>query len=224
MTGTLIAEKTKAKAMHILIADDHPVYRSGVRSLLEQEADVRQVHEAADGREAIALCNELRPDVVVLDVSLPQVDGLEVLRRIRASAPEVRVVILSVSDDANTVARALGDGASAYVFKSASPEELLAGIRAAYDGRSYLSPAIQRLIAKANDGSIRAVYETLTPRERQVCDLLVAGNTVPDIAGQIGISRKTVDVHKTRLMRKLDVHNRANLVRFAMANGLGDNS
>jgi len=213
-----------SKKISVLLADDHAVLRRGLRRLLEEETDIEVVAEAADGREAIKKAIELKPDVILLDVNMPGLNGIQVARRLKTQVPGSRIVILTVHEVESYVRDALKAGVRGYLSKDAAPEELADAIRVVGDGDLYLSAAVERFVLErpSETGGVVTVSDKLTKRERQVCRMLALGHTVPEIAQIIGISRKTVDVHKTRLMRKIDVHNRADLVRYALQNGVVD--
>lgn len=211
-----------SKKISVLLADDHTVLRRGLRRLLEEESDIEVVAEAGDGREAVRKAVELKPDVILLDVSMPGLTGIQVARRLRTQVPDSKIVILTVHEVESYVRDALKAGVMGYLIKDAAPEELADAIRVVGDGGLYLSRSVERFVLErpTADGAVVTVSDQLTKREREVCRMLALGHTVPEIAEIIGISRKTVDVHKTRLMRKLDVHNRADLVRYALQNGV----
>ncbi|MFC1708151.1 response regulator, partial [Planctomycetota bacterium] len=208
--------------VRVVVADDHPVLREGLCKLLAEETGFEVVGEAGDGREAVRKVSEFTPDVVVLDVSMPGMNGIQAAHKLKAVSPSTKIVMLTVHQEEEYVCEALRAGASAYVLKDAEIGDLITAIRAAIKGETYLSPGVEKLIIESGDGSgeIRAVSQHLTKREREVCKMLAIGHTVPEIATMIGISRKTVDVHKTRLMKKLGVHNRAELVTYAIKNKL----
>lgn len=210
----LVEEKT----LRVVIADDHAILRQGLRQLLEDEGfDV--VGEAADGQEAIERVMELHPDVVLLDVSMPGLGGIQAAQKLTVLCPETKVVMLTVHQVEEYIAEALKAGARGYVLKDAAAAEVIEAIRVAHRGETYLSPSVSRLVVDlGRPEEVRTLSQRLTSREREVCRMLALGNTVPEIAEILGISRKTVDVHKTRLMKKLDLHNRAELVRYAIQN------
>jgi len=206
-----------------LLADDHAILRHGLSKLLAQEPDMQIVGEAGDGPEALKKAEELKPDVIVLDIAMPGMNGLAVAKKLKAAAPAAKVVILTMHQEEEYVYETLRAGASGYVLKDAASDDLIGAIRAAFRGEQYLSPMVSKLIVREESRgtqTLKTVSQHLTNREREVCKLLAEGHTVPKIAGMIGISRKTVDVHKTRLMKKLDIHNRAELVKYSIANKL----
>lgn len=214
-------ETASATKIRVLIADDHTILREGLRKLLSEESDIEVVGEAADGNEAIRKAEELKPDVVLLDLAMPGLNGIAAAKRLRASPNPTKVLILTVHQEEEYVYETLRAGASGYVLKDAAAPELVQAIRQAAKGEVYLSPDVSRLVVKEEGrAEIKTVSQELTNREREICKLLAEGHTVPEIATMLGISRKTVDVHKTRLMKKLDIHNRAELVRYAIQNKL----
>ena len=209
-----------------LLADDHPIVRQGLRALLEGEERFTIVGEASDGLTAIDLIAEIQPDVAILDVQLPDLDGLEVARRTREQAPGTRVIMLSMHADEPYVLTALRHGASAYVLKGSTTTDLLAAVHAALAGKRFLSaPLIERAIdsyARFGWESDQPVdrYELLTAREREVLQLASQGLSNPEIGDRLSISPRTAESHRTNLMRKLGFQTQTELVRFAMSRGL----
>jgi two-component system response regulator NreC len=208
------------KKMRILLADDHAVVRDGLEALLSETADIEVVGQAADGLDAIHKARELKPDVVVMDIAMMPLNGLEATRRILKEAPECRVLILSQRGDSQCVLDAVWAGASGYLLKRAAGADLAEGIRTIYDGGAVLHPvAAQALIdaylhcecAKRLDS-----YERLTNREREILILVAEGYTNPQIAEMLHVSPKTVDGHRTSLMSKLDLHDRTEVVKYAL--------
>ena len=209
----------------IVLVDDHQMVRQGLRALLQDEADFLIVGEGATGLEAIQLVERLRPDVLVVDLMMPEINGLEVTRQIRQRHPDTRIVILSMHADESYVLEALQNGAFAYVLKDSSADDLVQAIRSALVGRRYLSSplsedAIEIYIQKANASRLDDPYETLTNREREVFLLVVEGYSSPEIAEQLSISRRTVESHRANLMRKLNLNNQVDLVRLALKRGI----
>jgi two-component system, NarL family, response regulator NreC len=211
-------------AISIIIADDHQVVRIGVRSLLEDEADFRVVGEAIDGLEAVQLVERLKPDVLVLDLMMPDLNGLEVLRQVGERSPGTRVVILSMYADEAYVMEALKYGALGYVLKRESADELPEAVRAAFRGRRYLSmPLTERAIeayAQKAQEVISDPYEMLTVREREILHLAVEGYTSTEIADRLSVSRRTAENHRASLMRKLGLHNQTELILYALRKGI----
>lgn len=204
----------------LLLADDHPIVRQGLRALLAAETDLRFVGEAAEGLEALRLAERLRPDVLVLDLMMPGLNGLDVARQVARRAPETRVVILSMHAHEAYVLEALLAGASAYVLKESSSDELVKAIRAVTSGRRYLSPPLSEEALGAysrRTGSLPPdPYHTLTAREREVLQLTAEGHSGADIAERLFISPRTVETHRANLMRKLKVRNQKELIRYAL--------
>lgn len=209
----------------VLIADDHEILREGLRSLLERERDIKICAEACDGFEALEMVEKHRPDVLLLDVTMPKLGGLETLERVRSEFPGVKTVLLSVHADAVLVRRALSMGADGYVIKSAGVGEIPAAIRSVARGERYFCAGIERQIA-GRDGRGAPTSEErparLSRREQEVLRLIAAGLTAREIAVELAISAKTVEAHRTSLMRKLGVRKATELVRHAVRQGLVD--
>jgi DNA-binding NarL/FixJ family response regulator len=208
----------------IVLADDHNVVRQGLRALLETEPDFRIVGEVGDGPEAVHLVERLQPDVLVLDLMLPGLSGLEVTRLVRQGSPKTRVLILSMYADEAYVLRALKNGAAGYVLKDSSAADLVQGVREVASGRRYLSPplsdrAIERYAQRA-EGVTEDSYELLTTREREVLHLAAEGHTNAEIAARLGISPRTAETHRANLMHKLGLETQTNLVRYALRRGI----
>lgn len=211
-------------ALSVVIADDHEVVRQGLRLLLTKEQDFRVVAEAADGVEALRAVEQHRPDLLVLDIGLPGVSGLEVTRETSRRSPRTRVLILSMHASETYVAEALRNGASGYVLKSSRSAEVLEAARHVSEGRRYLAaavsqPAIDAYLDKIESGPVEP-YETLTARERQVLQLTAEGGTAAEVAKQLFISARTVETHRQNLMRKLRLRTHTDLVLFALRRGL----
>ena len=215
----LVVEETvrrrPARRIRVLVADDHTMVREGIIGILKGSDDIDVVGEAGDGAEATRKALETRPDVVVCDVSMPRLNGLEAARRIRETLPETRVLILTMHDDEEYVLKTVRAGASGYLVKDGAASQLIAGIRALAEGKSYFGSR-----ARANPAEVSAKepddpYERLTDREREVFQLVVEGRSNAEIAPILAISPKTVDNHRTRLMEKLRIHSTAELVRYA---------
>jgi DNA-binding NarL/FixJ family response regulator len=208
----------------IVLAEDHHVVRQGLRSLLEGEADFSIVAEAADGLKTVELIDRLKPNVLVADLIMPGLSGLEVTRQVRERSPQTHVVILSMHASEAYVLQALKNGAAGYVLKDSSATELVHAIREAVAGRRYLSPplserAIEVYLQKAENSALDP-YETLTEREREVLHLAAEGYGNAEIAERLSISPRTAETHRANLMRKLDLHNQTDLIRYALRRGI----
>jgi two-component system, NarL family, response regulator NreC len=208
----------------IILADDHPVVRRGMQTLLEAEPDFSVIGETGDGSECVRLVEKLQPDVLILDLMMPGLSGLEALRIIRKRSPRTRVVVLSMHDTNAFVAEALKNGATGYVLKGGDEEHLVRAVQEAADGRRFLSPpvtdrAIDAYIEQARTGQLDP-HETLTAREREVLQLAAEGKTSAEIAARLHISQRTVENHRANLMRKLGLKNQSDLVRYALRRGL----
>jgi DNA-binding NarL/FixJ family response regulator len=197
------------------------IVRTGIRHVLESEPDIEVVGEAGSGTEAISLASELKPDVVVLDISMPDQSGLEVAARLRSGTGATRVLILSMHDDPEYVLESVRAGAHGYLLKDTAATELRNAIRAVCRGESYFSPPVaSQLMAAVRGEHSQSGVEQLTSRERQVLLGIVRGHTNKQIAADLGISHRTVETHRESLMRKLQIHTVAELTRFAMENGI----
>ena len=225
--------------MKVLLADDHRIVREGLRSLLEGQPDMQVVAEAADGRQAVQMAREMGPDVVVMDVAMPQLNGIEATRQIAADEPGMKVVALSMHSDRRFVSEALKAGASGYVLKDGAFDELIGAIRAVVSDRVYLSPRVagvvvedyvRRLPARGNGGhsshaaaeetARRGAFDALTPREREVLQLMAEGYATKEVAHRLHVSVKTVETHRRQIMEKLDLHSVAELTKYAIREGL----
>jgi len=207
--------------IRILLADDHQLFRQGIKTLLNAENDLAVVGEASNGSEAIERAAELRPDVVVMDVSMPGMSCFEATRQIRKARPETKILFLTMYDDEDYLVESMEVGASGYVLKDSPAPQLSTAVRDVNRGGSYLSP---RMLSQLVDDFRSRVktqtrtprFATLTPREREVLKLLAEGNSVKEIAQDLNLAVKTVEAHKFNLMRKLDIHNKAQLVQYAI--------
>ncbi len=208
----------------ILLADDHHVVRQGLRALLEAEPDFHVLGEASDGLEAVQQVERLQPDVLLVDVMMPGLSGLEAARQVRERFPKTQVVVLSMHSNEAYVLEALRNGAMGYVLKDSDAAELVNAVREAYAGRRYLSPPLSDVIIDAYVNKSREtvldVYDTLTNREREVLQLAAEGHTNADIASRLGISPRTVEIHRTNMMRKLGLHTEHELIRYALRRGI----
>jgi two-component system response regulator NreC len=210
--------------IRVLVVDDHTLLRDGITALLQLAPDMEVVGEAGDGKEALLKVRDLKPDVVLMDLEMPVMDGLEASRQICARYPEVAVLVLSQYQDADHVLDAIDAGVRGFVNKNAASAELAAAIRSVHGGESFLSPAAARLlIGRVRRGERRLredPYDELTPREKEILKLIAEGKTTRQIAEALVISPKTVEGHRTRLMAKLGVHDRVELVKYAVRRGI----
>jgi DNA-binding NarL/FixJ family response regulator len=217
--GTDIVNETSNSETKILLVDDHTILRQGLRRLLEAEPGVSVVGEAKDGREAVEKARELQPDVIVMDLAMPALNGLDASRRILKAQPSAKILVLSMYLDDDYVNQALDAGVCGYVMKDAPATDLIQAVRACAKGETFFTSQIpqatvDRYKAIREDGR-RGPVE-LTHREREVMKLLAEGHTVKEVADMLHLSQKTVDTHKTNLMKKLDIHNRVELVKYAI--------
>ena len=206
--------------IRILLADDHTILRDGIRSLLEDEADMSVVGEAEDGHSAVKMACELKPDVALMDIAMPLLNGLEATRQIRRYCPAVKVLILSMHENEEYIRQALASGAVGYILKDAAARDLLGAIRSVHRGEVVLSPAITRLIIEDylrwGDLNPTEAEDSLSPREREVLQLIAEGYTNKQIAEILTVSIKTVQSHRGSIMSKLDLHDRSELVKYAI--------
>lgn len=209
----------------ILLAEDHRILREGLRAILAGEPDMRLVGEAGDGREAIRFARQLKPDVVILDLSMPRMDGLTALAGIKRVAPEARVLVMTAHRAEEYVLRAVVEGASGYLLKDAAANELLLAVRSLLAGEPYFcssvaTPALAAFLQDSNAPRPRSALDTLSPREREVLKLVAEGYRNREIAELLFISEKTVEKHRASLMRKLQIKSAAGLTAFAIERGL----
>jgi len=210
------------KKIRILLADDHKLVRQGFRLILLSQPDMEVVGETSNGREAVELAKSLSPDLVVMDVTMPELNGIEATRRIRESSPRVRVLALSVHRDAVYVREIIRAGAEGYLLKESADTDLLAAVRSVAEGNSYLSPEVSSAILTDYRKHATNPIDLLTSREREILQLVAEGKTNKEIATTLRLSVYTVDGHRTRIMDKLNLHSVGELVRFAVRNGLID--
>ena len=207
----------------VLLADDHRLFRAGIRSLLQTLDDVEVVAEAGDGREALRLAAAHRPDVVLMDIMMPNLNGLDAAARIAHAYPHTRVIMLSMSADEDSVLKTLRAGAVGYLVKTADPAELELAIRAAMRGEKFLSSAVSEHVVSVCLNRLdkeQTSLERLTPRQREVLQLVAEGHRTKDIAKRLEISTKTAEAYRGELMRALDIHDIASLTRYAIRAGL----
>lgn len=202
----------------ILLADDHPMFRQGLKALLEREG-YQVVGESADGHEAVRQARQLNPSVAVLDIGMPLLNGIDAARQILKQSPGVQVVLLTMYQEEAYVLEALRAGIRGYVLKAQASSDLIGAIREVMRGAVYLSPGISKTVVDAYVGKSELPPDPLTDRERQVLQLVAEGKTTKEIADILGLSVKTADSHRTRIMQKLDIHETAGLVRYAVRRG-----
>ena len=205
--------------LRIILADDHLIVRQGLRSVLEQEA-YTVLGEAGDGREALRLAQELRPDVAVLDLAMPLLNGLDAAREIRRVSPQTKTILLTMHTEDPYVMEALRAGVKGYVLKTQAAQDLVQAIKEVSRGAMYLSPGISRTVVEAYLAKSELPPDPLTSREREVLQLIAEGKTTKEVAVILGVSVKTAESHRTRIMGKLEIHETASLVRYAIRRGL----
>jgi DNA-binding NarL/FixJ family response regulator len=206
----------------ILVVDDHAIMRDGIRALLSLDDDLEIVGEAAEGKEAIDKARELSPDVIVMHIAMPGMDGLEATRRITKKNPGIKVLVLTQHDNKEYILSTIKSGAAGYVPKRALGSELVSAIRAVHHGDSFLYPSAAAALIEDYRKQTEEVepYDQLTPREREILKLIAEGHTSREIANMLFISLKTAQGHRAKIMEKLDLHNRTELIKFAMRKGL----
>lgn len=209
----------------VLLAEDHTIVRKGIRSLLDDQPNIEVIGEAEDGREAIEKVEQLAPDIILMDNTMPILNGLEATRQIKKRFPEVKILILTMHTNEEYILQFLRVGASGYLVKQTAPTELVSAIEAVYRGDSFLSPSISRTIIDEFLRQAEATgkwdsYDSLTDREREVLQLLAEGFSTKEIADHLHISAKTVGVHKINLMHKLNLHSQSELTKYAIRKGI----
>jgi DNA-binding NarL/FixJ family response regulator len=207
------------KKTRILICDDHTLFVEGIKAMLRNESSLEIVGEARDGRQAVELVKELKPDLLLMDVSMPDMNGFDATQRVHELDPNIKVLILTMHDEEELVARCLEAGAAGYIIKDAPASQLLYAIEMVKKGERYLSPVVLKQVVAGyvkNSSVPQTSYDRLSPREREVLKLLAEGLSVKEIATRLNLSVKTVDVHKTNLMKKIDVHDRTELIKYAI--------
>jgi len=211
----------------LLVADDHKIFRQGIKKLLEEEKDLQVVGEAKDGRDAVKKTQELKPDVVLMDVAMADLNGLQATRQIKKTVPDTKVLMVTMHKNEEYVLQSFQAGASAYVLKEGAVEELVAAIRSVHHEKSFLSPTISKTVIdaylrKIETGTMQTPFDLLTDREREVLQLIAEGYTNREVAKALYISVKTVEAHRAHIMQKLDIHEVAKLVKYAIQKGLVD--
>ena len=211
--------------VRIFLADDHTVMRGGIRLVLERQPDLHVVGEASDGRETVNAVERLHPDVVVMDIAMPNLNGIEATRQILANGVAVSIVVLSMHSDEEYVLRALKAGARGYLLKESAEADLIAAVRAVISGKSFFSPAVSRLLVEdyvrqLQDRDIEDSYELLTTRERETLQLVAEGKSNKDIANLLNLSVYTVETHRSNIMEKLNLHGVPELILYAVRKGV----
>ncbi len=207
----------------ILLVDDHPIVRQGLRHLLDDEPDFKVVGEAGDGVEALLLVERLKPDILIVDMMMPNMNGLEVLRQVRKNSPMTRTIVLSMQSADAYVIEAMKNGAAGYVLKETGPSELVNALREVNLGNQYLSAKLSKHLEPNGfrvEDAPSDLYETLTRREREVLQMVAEGKSSAEIAEKLAISPRTVEVHRSNLARKLGLENKADLIRYAIRRGI----
>jgi two-component system response regulator NreC len=210
------------RVIKILLADDHTIVRQGLRLILSAQPDLQVVGEAANGREAVDLAHKLQPDIVVIDVAMPELNGIEATRRMIESTPRLRVLVLSMHKEPVYVREILKAGARGYILKDAIDTELLSAVRSVARGDGYISPAVSGALLSDYRHNVTDPIDLLSSREREVLQLIAEGKTNKEIATRLNLSVYTVDSHRGKIMDKLNLHSTGELVRFAVRHGLAD--
>lgn len=213
------------KKIRVLLAEDHTIVRQGIAALLRTESDMEVVGEASNGMEAIELAKKLGPDVILMDIGMRQLNGLEATREIKKLFPSMKILVLTMHDNEEWILQILRAGASGYLIKDLAMTDLISALRAVYQGDSYLSPSISKMvieeyIRKAELGERKGAEDLLSGREREILQLIAEGNSIPQISNLLCISKKTVEAHKTHIMEKLNIHDKVGLIKYAIRTGL----
>jgi len=213
------------RKIRIVLADDHKLMRSGLRVLLEQQPDLTVMGEASDGREAVALVASQRPDVLVMDIGMPSLNGIEAAAQITQSNPEAAIVMLSMHSDESYVLRALKAGAKGYLLKDSAEADLIRAVRAVAEGKSFFSPAVSKVllddyVRKLKRSGTEDPYDLLTPREREVLQLVAEGKSNKEVAQLLNLSVYTVETHRSNIMEKLNLHGVPELILYAVRKGI----
>ncbi len=213
---------SKTQTIKVLVADDHPVVRRGLQSCLSKEDRLKVIGEATTGEEAVEKALKLRPDVVLMDISMPGMSGLDATKQLREHAPQIKVLVLSVHSNRDYIFRIIQAGAHGYVSKESSPNELLQAIESVYQGETFCTPEVAQaaLHQLVQNGGRSEPFSQLTAREREVLVLIAEGQSNKEIANRLGIGVRTIETHRERIMRRLGIHSVAGLTKFAIANGL----
>lgn len=206
----------------VALIDDHPIVRQGLRNLLQTEPSFQVVAEADDGITGLDLVQRVRPDVLIVDLMMPGLNGLDLIKQVLKHLPRLRIVVLSMQSADSYVVEALNSGAAGYVLKETGPSEIIHAIKTVVAGERYLSPKLAQRVVDSSTGRKRITdpYDSLTPREREILHLIVEGNTSAQIASRLVLSPRTVELHRSRIMKKLDLHNQTDIFRYALERGI----
>lgn len=209
-------------SVKVAMIDDHPIVRQGLRNLLETEPSFQVIAEADDGITGLELVQRLRPDALIVDLMMPGLNGLDLIKQVLKHLPRLRIVVLSMQSADSYVVEALNCGAAGYVLKETGPSEIIHAIKTVVAGERYLSPKLAQRVLDTSTGKKKIVdpYDSLTPREREILHLIVEGNTSAQIAGRLVLSPRTVELHRSRIMKKLDLHNQTDIFRYALERGI----
>lgn len=222
--GTVVMVAIEAKASEVVVADPFPIVRYGLIQLLKPEQELKVIAEAADGTEAVRLCAELKPDLLILDIAMPSMSGIEVVRQVKEVSPETRVLVLTVQHQRELISFLMQSGADGFLAKDVTVERIIEAALALVEGYGYFDPGVAQVVAGRDEAGDRRrseePYERLTARERQVFQLVSQGRTTREIADTLGIRQKTVENHRLRIMRKMKLHRTAELIRYAALKGL----
>lgn len=215
------------KKIKLLVADDHKIFRQGIKKLLEEESDLQVVGEASDGRDAVKKATELKPDVILMDIAMANLNGLEATRQIKKQLPSAKVIMVTMHKNEEYVLQSFQAGASGFILKEGAVEELVSAIRSINSDKSFLSPSISKTLIdaymrKMETGKTETPFDLLTDREREVLQLIAEGYTNREVAKSLFISVKTVEAHRAHIMQKLNIHDIAKLVKYAIQKGLVD--
>lgn len=206
----------------VILIDDHPIVRQGLRNLLQTEPTFQVVGEADDGITGLELVQRARPDVLIVDLMMPGLNGLDLIKQVLKHLPRLRIVVLSMQSADSYVVAALNSGAAGYVLKETGPSEIIHAIKTVLAGERYLSPKLAERVLDSSTGRKKLAdpYDSLTPREREVLHLIIEGQTSAQIAARLVLSPRTVELHRSRIMKKLDLHNQTDIFRYALERGI----
>ena len=209
-------------SVKVALIDDHPIVRQGLRNLLQTESSFSVVAEADDGISGLELVRNVKPDVLIVDLMMPGLNGLDLIKQALKSLPRMRILVLSMQSADSYVVEALNSGAAGYVLKETGPSEIISAIQTVVAGGKYLSPKLEQRVLSISTGKKKVTdpYETLTPREQEILHLIIEGKTSPQIAKKLVLSPRTVELHRSRIMKKLDLHNQTDIFRYALERGI----